>query len=128
VNTSDEAALRTLATALDQLEVALCVFDEEDRTLLWNDTFLQFFPEHAGHVYPGEHYRENLRRFYRQRLSEEELPSMERYIDDGVLRHRSPAARRPRPRALVAQDTALAHGHAGPAQSPGGAFAGIHLS
>ena len=89
MNTSDEAALRTLATALDQLEVALCVFDEEDRTLLWNDTFLQFFPEHAGHVYPGEHYRENLRRFYRQRLSEEELPSMERYIDDGVLRHRS---------------------------------------
>lgn len=89
MNTSDDAALRILATALDQLEVALCVFDEEDRTILWNDTFLQFFPEHAGHVYSGEHYRENLRRFYLQRLTEDELPSMERYIEEGIQRHRS---------------------------------------
>ncbi len=86
--TASEAALRAMAMALDQLEVAMCVFDDEDRTILWNDTFLLFFPEHAGHVFAGEHYRENLRRFYRQRLAPDELPSMERYIEEGVLRHR----------------------------------------
>lgn len=72
---------------MDQLEVAVCIFDTKDRTLLWNETFLQFFPEHAGHVYAGEHYRENLRRFYLQRLSEDELSEMERYIEEGLHRH-----------------------------------------
>lgn len=79
--------LRLVARALDQLEVAICVFDTQHRTLLWNDTFLQFFPEHAGHVYEGEDYRENLRRFYLGRLSAQELPSMERYIEEGIQRH-----------------------------------------
>lgn len=79
--------LRLVALALDQLEVAVCVFDANDRTQLWNDTFLQFFPEHAGHVYAGEAYSENLRRFYLQRLSAQELPCMERYIEEGIQRH-----------------------------------------
>lgn len=78
---------RLVALALDQLEVAICVFDARHRTLLWNDTFLQFFPEHAGHVYEGEDYRENLRRFYLRRLSAQELPFMERYIEEGIQRH-----------------------------------------
>ncbi|PIG09396.1 diguanylate cyclase (GGDEF)-like protein [Comamonas sp. 26] len=67
--------------------MAVCIFDTKDRTLLWNDTFLQFFPEHAGHVYVGEDYRENLRRFYLRRLSEDELSGMERYIEEGLQRH-----------------------------------------
>lgn len=79
--------LRLVALALDQLEVAICVFDTRHRTLLWNDTFLQFFPEHAGHVHEGEDYRENLRRFYLGRLGPQELASMERYIEEGIQRH-----------------------------------------
>lgn len=31
---------------LDSQGLALCLFDAEDRTLLWNRTFLRFFPEH----------------------------------------------------------------------------------
>lgn len=81
--------LKPIAAALDQLEVAICVFDAEDKTLVWNETFLHFFPEHAGHVHVGEDYRENLRRFYLQRLSAEELPLIERYIDEGIQRHRN---------------------------------------
>lgn len=72
---------------MDQLEVAVCIFDAKDRTLLWNDTFLQFFPEHAGLVYAGEDYRENLRRFYLRRLPEDELPHLGRYIEEGLQRH-----------------------------------------
>lgn len=79
--------LSIVALVLDQLEVAICVFDTRHRTVLWNDTFLEFFPEHAGHVYAGEDYRENLQRFYLQRLSKDELPAMERYIEEGIERH-----------------------------------------
>ena len=84
----DDLLLRTLADALDGLDVALCVFDDEDRTQLWNRAFLRTFPEHAGHVHAGEPYRANLRRFYEARLSPAELGDIDRLIDEGVARHR----------------------------------------
>lgn len=56
--------------------------------MLWNEHFLRFFPEHADHIHAGEHYRENLRRFYRVRLSAEPQASIERYVQDGIKRHR----------------------------------------
>lgn len=76
-----------LAGLLDSMGLAMCVFDARHRTRLWNDSFLRFFPEHAGHVYPGEPYAENLRRFYTSRLSEAEAAHMDRHIADGIARH-----------------------------------------
>jgi diguanylate cyclase (GGDEF)-like protein len=81
------ATWRTVIQALDQLEVAGCVFDAHDRAVLWNYTFLRLFPEHAGHIHVGEHYSENLRRFYRERLAPDEAPFLEHYVADGVQRH-----------------------------------------
>ncbi len=52
------------ATLLDSLGIAMCVFDAEERTVLWNASFLRFFPEHEGRVHAGEPYADNLRRFY----------------------------------------------------------------
>jgi diguanylate cyclase (GGDEF)-like protein/PAS domain S-box-containing protein len=83
------ALLRAVATALDPLEIAFCAFDRQHRTLAWNSTFLDFFPEHRGFVHEGEPYAENLRRFYLGRLSPDELPLIERYIADGLERHQS---------------------------------------
>lgn len=77
------------ASLLDSLGIAMCVFDRENRTTLWNPCFLRFFPEHAGHVYAGEPYTANLRRFYQERLAPEELPHIERYISDGIARHQA---------------------------------------
>ena len=54
---------------LDSQGLAICLFDAEDRTLLWNRTFLRFFPEHDGHVHVGEPYARNLERFYAARLT-----------------------------------------------------------
>lgn len=79
--------LAELARLLDSMGLAMCVFDARHRTRLWNDSFLRYFPEHAGHVYPGEPYAENLRRFYTSRLSEAEAAHMDRHIADGILRH-----------------------------------------
>lgn len=77
-----------IAELLDSLGVAMCAFDAQDRTLVWNEHFLMFFPEHAGHVFAGEPYSDNLRRFYLSRLQPEERPQIERYVQDGVKRHR----------------------------------------
>ncbi len=85
----DDTLLRTMADALDGLDVAMCVFDGDDRTQLWNRAFLRFFPEHAGHVHVGETYGANLRRFFEARLPPTELGDIDRRIDEGVARHRS---------------------------------------
>ncbi|WP_349741548.1 PAS-domain containing protein [Roseateles cavernae] len=82
------ALLRAVAQALDGLDIGACLFDEADRTLLWNRSFLTLFPEHAAHIQVGEPYSTNLRRFYEGRLNAFEMPLIERYIEKGVARHR----------------------------------------
>jgi diguanylate cyclase (GGDEF)-like protein len=81
--------LRTVADALDGVGIACCLFDTVDTTLLWNRTFLAFFPEHAVGIHVGEPYAQNLRRFYEARLDEREKPAIERYIAAGIARHRA---------------------------------------
>ncbi len=77
---------------LDTLDIAVCVFDDADRAALWNRSFLRIFPEHDGHVCTGEPYSANLRRFYLARLSEADLPHIDRYIADGIARHHAQSA------------------------------------
>lgn len=77
-----------IAELLGSLDIAMCVFDRDDCAVIWNSTFFVFFPEHEGAVFPGEHYRENLKRFYGVRLKGEHLSNIELYIEEGVDRHR----------------------------------------
>ena len=81
--------LEPVVSAMDSLGIAACVFNDDDTTLLWNRTFLQYFPEHDGLIHPGEHYRENLRRFYETRLTGNEVSLIDEYIEAGIARHRS---------------------------------------
>jgi signal transduction histidine kinase/CheY-like chemotaxis protein/HPt (histidine-containing phosphotransfer) domain-containing protein len=80
--------VRTIAETLDSLHVGLCLFDDEDRTLLWNRSFLRLFPEHDGHVAVGEAYAENLRRFYANRVRPGDDGVMQQCISEGIARHR----------------------------------------
>ncbi len=84
-----DALLHAIGAALDGLEVGFCAFDHDDRTLAWNHTFLEFFPEHDGHVHVGEPYAQNLRRFYDGRLKGEARARMDELIAEGIARHRS---------------------------------------
>ncbi|HVQ03627.1 MAG TPA: PAS-domain containing protein [Burkholderiaceae bacterium] len=86
---NDSALLATIAATLEGLGIGMCVFDDDDCTVLWNRIFLEFFPEHDGHVHVGEPYRENLRRYYQGRLNADEMPKIERYVEEGVARHRA---------------------------------------
>lgn len=79
--------LLPVAETLDGLDVAMCVFDRDDCTLLWNRAFLRFFPEHADNICAGEPYCANLRRFYEGRLDADEIASIDRYIEEGIARH-----------------------------------------
>lgn len=79
--------LRTICEALDSIGIATCMFDHEHRAILWNRSFLQLFPEHASDIHVGEHYAANLRRFYAGRLSPEEMPTIDRLVEEGIARH-----------------------------------------
>ncbi|WP_298375141.1 response regulator [Azospirillum sp.] len=85
----DTGPYALMADLLDSVNVGLCLFDGGDHALLWNRTFLTLFPEHDGHIRVGEHYSANLRRFYMGRLDASELPMIDRYIAEGIARHRS---------------------------------------
>jgi two-component system, sensor histidine kinase and response regulator len=85
----DTGPYALMADLLDSVNVGLCLFDDGDHALLWNRTFLALFPEHDGHIRVGEHYSANLRRFYMGRLDADELPMIDRYIAEGIARHRS---------------------------------------
>ncbi|MGJ7581324.1 PAS-domain containing protein [Variovorax sp. RHLX14] len=81
--------LQPVVEALDSLGIAICLFDDDDRLMMWNRSFVSFFPEHAEAIAVGEPYVANLRRFYNGRLSAEEMPQIDRYIEEGVARHRA---------------------------------------
>ena len=49
-----------MAELLDSLNIAVCLFDDSDRTVLWNRTFLRLFPEQEGFLQQGEPYSANL--------------------------------------------------------------------
>ena len=78
---------RYLHESFDVLSVGVCEYDAEHRAVSWNRTFLHFFPEDDGLIYPGEPYVDNLRRFYTLRLAPEDMPDIERYIAEGLARH-----------------------------------------
>ncbi len=91
----DRARLQAVAQDLgrmDELGFAALALDAAHRTIRWNEEFLDLFPEHAGCISPGEPYEENLRRFYRGRLDAAEMSQIERYVADGVERHRRQVA------------------------------------
>lgn len=77
---------------LGSLGIGVCCFDAEDCTVAWNRSFLQLFPEHSGHIHVGEPYAENLRRFYSVRLDPDERAHLDRYVAEGIERHRNQTA------------------------------------
>lgn len=81
--------IETFGQVLDGIHIGMCVFDAQNRTLAWNHMFLRIFPEHAGHVHVGEHYRDYLRRFYGQRLPGDEQAQIEHSIEAGIACHRA---------------------------------------
>lgn len=56
------------ARLLDTIDIAFCLFDGRERLLIWNHSYIAFFPEHADMVRSGQSYRDALNRFYEKTL------------------------------------------------------------
>ena len=74
---------------IDALGFPALALDAQLVTLRWNQEFLEFFPEHDGHIHVGEPYAENLRRFCVARLDPQERVHIDGYIAKGIERHRN---------------------------------------
>ncbi|MBQ1764823.1 MAG: diguanylate cyclase [Aquincola sp.] len=83
------ALLAVIGRALDGLDIGFCAYDPQDRLIHCNQMFMALFPEHAHHISAGEHYSENLRRFYRHRMPDASAATLERCIAEGIARHQS---------------------------------------
>jgi signal transduction histidine kinase/CheY-like chemotaxis protein len=81
-----------LATALDQLGIAICVYDADDRVVLWNDSYLAFFPEQRATIAPGTPYADTLHRFFAVNLAESQRERIDRHVEAAVQRHRAQTA------------------------------------
>jgi signal transduction histidine kinase/CheY-like chemotaxis protein len=86
----DDAA--TFAAALDQLGIAICLYDAEDRVVLWNDSYLTFFPEQRETITRGTPYADTLRRFFAVNLADSQRDRIERHVEAAVQRHRAQSA------------------------------------
>jgi len=82
--------LTSISEALDSLGLAMCVFDDADAPLLWNRTFLAFFPEHAEQLRLGGAEPFSLRRFYERRRGLIDIQNVNRYLPRGMLRQAEP--------------------------------------
>lgn len=76
-----------LGRLLDQLGIAFCLYDSDDRVVCWNDAYLAFFPEQAPAISRGTPYAETLHRFFSSDLPESEMPKLSEHIAAGVARH-----------------------------------------
>lgn len=82
------ALLRAVSDVLDSLGIAAYVLDGQERTLLWNRSFLRLFPEHGGRIFSGETYERNLQRFFEARIGTGDPVLMERLVRDALERNR----------------------------------------
>ncbi|GAB4035090.1 MAG: hypothetical protein Fur0014_00520 [Rubrivivax sp.] len=82
------ALLRAVADVLDSLGIGAYVLDDQERTLLWNRSFLRLFPEHGGKIFSGESYERNLRRFFEARVGADDPVLLERLVRDALDRNR----------------------------------------
>ncbi len=87
-----EAAHRRLGFIIDMLPQAACVFDAEDRYVLWNEKYAALYPEIAPHLRPGIPFRDILR----ISLESGEMPEMiddpEHWIEERMKKHALPSS------------------------------------
>ncbi|WP_428427848.1 diguanylate cyclase domain-containing protein [Pararhizobium sp.] len=86
------AAHRRLGFFIDMLPQAACVFDAQDRYILWNEKYAALYPEIAGHLRPGMPFREILE----ISLASGEMPELitdpEHWIEERMKKHRLPVS------------------------------------
>jgi len=86
------AAHRRLGFFIDMLPQAACVFDAEDRYILWNEKYAALYPEIAGHLSPGMPFREILEISLASGDMPELVTDPEHWIEERMKKHRLPVS------------------------------------
>jgi len=82
-----EAAHRRLGFIIDMLPQAACVFDAEDRYVLWNEKYAALYPEIAPHLRPGIPFRDILRISLDSGEMPELIEDAENWIEERMKKH-----------------------------------------
>jgi diguanylate cyclase (GGDEF)-like protein/PAS domain S-box-containing protein len=86
------AAHRRLGFFIDMLPQAACVFDAQDRYILWNEKYAALYPEIADHLRPGMPFREILEISLASGDMPELVTDPENWIEERMKRHRLPVS------------------------------------
>lgn len=86
------AAHRRLGFFIDMLPQAACVFDAEDRYILWNEKYAALYPEIAGHLRAGVPFREILEISLASGDMPEIVADPEDWIEERMKKHRLPVS------------------------------------
>ena len=86
------AAHRRLGFFIDMLPQAACVFDAEDRYILWNEKYAALYPEIADHLRPGMPFREILEISLASGDMPEIVADPEHWIEERMKKHRLPVS------------------------------------
>lgn len=87
-----EQAQRRLRYFIDMLPQAACIFDAEDRYLLWNTRYAELYPEIAPHLRPGIAFREILRISLASGEMPEIVGDQEAWIEERMRKHALPVS------------------------------------
>ncbi len=82
-----EAARRRLGFIIDMLPQAACVFDAEDRYVLWNEKYAALYPEIAAHLRPGITFRTILEISLKSGDMPEMVTDPETWIEERLEKH-----------------------------------------
>ncbi|WEZ84112.1 diguanylate cyclase [Rhizobium sp. 32-5/1] len=82
-----EAAHRRLGFIIDMLPQAACVFDAEDRYVLWNEKYAALYPEIAPHLQAGVSFRDILRISLDSGDMPEQIEDPESWIEERMKKH-----------------------------------------
>lgn len=87
-----EAAHRRLGFIIDMLPQAACVFDAEDRYVLWNEKYAALYPEIAAYLRPGMPFREILEISLNSGEMPEQVTDPVHWIEERMKRHMLPVS------------------------------------
>ncbi len=87
-----EAAHRRLGFIIHMLPQAACVFDAEDRYVLWNEKYAALYPEIAPHLRPGVPFRDILRISLESGEMPELIEDTNNWIDERMKKHAQPSS------------------------------------
>lgn len=76
------------ARLLDTIDIAFCLYDGQERVLIWNHSYVAFFPEHGEMLRSGQPYKTVLTRFYQKTMAGIEPALLALRVDEALDRFR----------------------------------------